>query len=176
MQKGTTPAAGKRLVRVLGGRVTSRTLRVINGFGAKLSRRTAERLRHHRGVKSVSLNAGMTASATSTSGGYTCPTSDATTVAAKPAPGWGRDVDPSVLNYNDRLAQPMIHAIRADRAWYRTTGRGVGVAVIDTGIAGDIPDFQTPGWNGSRVIASAVTNPCATDATTITATARTWPG
>ena len=165
MQKGTTPAAGKRLVRVLGGRVTSPTLRVINGFGAKLSRRAAERLRHRRGVKSVSLNAGMTASATSTSGGYTCPTSDATTVAAKPAPGWGRDVDPSVLNYNDRLAQPMIHAIRADRAWYRTTGRGVGVAVIDTGIAGDIPDFQTPGWNGSRVIASAVTNPCATDAT-----------
>ena len=165
MQKGTTPAAGKRLVRVLGGRVTSPTLRVINGFGAKLSRRAAERLRHRRGVKSVSLNAGMTASATSTSGGYTCPTTDATTVAAKPAPGWGRDVDPSVLNYNDRLAQPMIHAIRADRAWYRTTGRGVGVAVIDTGIAGDIPDFQTPGWNGSRVIASAVTNPCATDAT-----------
>jgi len=164
MKKGTTPAAGKRLVRVLGGRVTSPTLRVINGFGAKLSRRAAERLRHRRGVRSVSLNAGMTASATSTSG-YTCPTTDSTTVAAKPTSGWARDVDPSVLNYSDRLAQPMIHAIRADRAWYRTTGRGVGVAVIDTGIAGDIPDFQTPGWNGSRVIASAVTNPCATDAT-----------
>ena len=41
MKKGTTPAAGKRLVRVLGGRVTSPTLRVINGFGAKLSRRAA---------------------------------------------------------------------------------------------------------------------------------------
>ena len=37
--------------------------------------------------------------------------------------------------------------------------------MVDTGIAGDIPDFQTPGWNGSRVIASAVTNPCASDAT-----------
>jgi serine protease AprX len=35
--------------------------------------------------------------------------------------------------------------------------------VIDTGIAGDLPDFQTP-RNGSRVIASAVTNPCARDA------------
>ena len=165
MQKGTTPAAGKRLVRVLGGRVTSPTLRVINGFGAKLSRRAAERLRHRRGVRSVSLNTGMTASATDTSGGYTCPTADATTVAAKPAYGWGRDVDPTVLNWQDRLAQPMVHAIRADRAWYRSEGRGVGVAVVDTGIAGDIPDFQTPGWNGSRVIASAVTNPCASDAT-----------
>jgi serine protease AprX len=164
MDKGTSPAAGKRLVRTLHGRVTSPTLRVINGFGAKLSRRAANRLRHRRGVKSVSLNAGMSASATDTSGGYTCPTTDATTVAAKPAPGWAREVDPYVLNYSDRLAQPMIHAIRADRAWYRTTGGGVGVAVIDSGIAGDIPDFQTPGWNGSRVIASAVTNPCATDA------------
>ena len=73
MQKGTTPAAGKRLVRVLGGRVTSPTLRVINGFGAKLSRRAAERLRHRRGVRSVSLNTGMTASATDTSGGLHLP-------------------------------------------------------------------------------------------------------
>ena len=58
MTKGTTPAAGKRLVRVLGGRVTSPTLRVINGFGAKLSRRAAARLRRARGVKAVSLNTG----------------------------------------------------------------------------------------------------------------------
>jgi serine protease AprX len=164
MQKGTTPAAGKRMVRALGGRVTSPTLRLINGFGAKLSRRAVKRLRHRRGVKAVSLNAGMTASAADTSGGYTCPSTDATTVAAKPASGFGRDVDPTVENYNGRLDQPMIHSIRADRAWYRTQGRGIGVAVVDTGIAGDIPDFQTPGWNGSRVIASAVTNPCATDA------------
>jgi serine protease AprX len=164
MKKGTSPAAGKRMVRALGGRVTSPTLRVINGFGAKLSRRAAKRLRHRRGVRAVSLNVGMTASAADTSGGYACPATDATTVAAKAAPGSGRDVDPTVENFNGRLEQPMIHSIRADRAWYRTQGRGVGVAVVDTGIAGDIPDFQTPGWNGSRVIASAVTNPCATDA------------
>ena len=161
MKKGTTPAAGKRLVRVLGGRVTSPTLRVINGFGAKLSRRAAVRLRHRRGVRSVSLNVGMKASATDTSGGYTCPTTDSTTVAAKAGPGTARDYEPSILNGYSKLAQPMVHAIKADKAWYRTTGRGVGVAVIDTGIAGDIPDFQTPGWSGSRVIASAVTNPCA---------------
>src|SRR5215212_7980063 len=74
MQKGTTPAAGKRLVRALGGRVTSPTLRVINGFGAKLSRRAAKRLRHRRGVKAVSLNVGLSASATDTSGA--CPVTD----------------------------------------------------------------------------------------------------
>jgi len=164
MSQGTTPAAGKRLVRALGGRITSRTLRVINGFGASFSRRAALRLRRHRGVKSVSLNHSMTASAADTSGGYTCPTTDATTVAAKTLPGQGRDWDPSILNTVSRLGQPMNHSIRADRAWYRATGRGVGVAVIDTGIAGDLVDFQTPGWQGSRVIASAVTNPCATDA------------
>jgi len=164
MQKGTTPAAGKRLVRAFGGRITSPTLRVINGFGASLSRRAAARLMGHRGVKDVSLNVRMATSASDPGGGSACPVFDATTVAAKPAPGPGRDWEPSLLNSLNRLAQPMVHSIRADRAWYRTTGRGVGVAVIDTGIAGDVPDFQTPGWQGSRVVASAVTNPCATDA------------
>jgi serine protease AprX len=164
MDKGTSPAAGKRLVRAFGGRVTSPTLRVINGFGASLKRRAAKRLARHRGVKRVSLNVRMAASSTDTSGGYSCPVTDATTIASKAAPGPGRDWDPSLLNTYPRLAQPMVHAIRADNAWFRSTGRGVGVAVIDTGIAGDVPDFQTPGWQGSRVIASAVTNPCATDA------------
>jgi serine protease AprX len=166
MKKGVKPAAGKRLVRRLHGRVTSPTLRVINGFGAKLTRKAARRLRHHRGVKAVTLNAGMTANAADLSGGSVCPTTDATTVAAKAAPGPGKDFDPTILSSNgtSKLAQPMVRSIHADRAWYRATGRGVGVAVIDTGIAGDIPDFQTPNWQGSRVIASAVTNPCATDA------------
>jgi len=164
MKKGTTPAAGKRLVRVLGGRVTSPTLRVINGFGAKLSRRAAARLRHRRGVKSVSLNTGMTASAGETSGGYTCPTADATTTTNRWFPGQARDYDPTILNTYKLMAQPTVNAVQANRAWTRATGRGVGVAVIDTGIAGNLVDFQTPGWQGSRVIASAVTNPCASDA------------
>jgi serine protease AprX len=163
MKKGTTPAAGKRLVRVLGGRVTSPTLRVINGFGAKLSRRAATRLRHAKGVRSVSLNTSMTASA-ETSGGYSCPVTDATTTSNKWFPGQARDIDPSILNTYKLLSQPTANAVQATKAWNRATGRGVGVAVIDTGIAGDLADFQTPGWSGSRVIASAVTNPCAKDA------------
>jgi serine protease AprX len=164
MKKGTKPAAGERMVRALGGRVTSPTLRVINGFGAKLTRGAAKRLRHRHGVKAVSLNVGMRASALDTSGGYTCPVTDATTTPNKWFPGLGRDVDPTILNTWKLLSQPMDSAIQANKAWYRATGRGVGVAVIDTGIDGDLPDFQTPGWNGSRVIASAVTNPCAKDA------------
>jgi serine protease AprX len=165
MDQGTSPAAGKRLVRVLGGRVTSPTLRVINGFGAKLTRRAAARLERKPGVKAVSLNTAVAVSASeTTSSSYTCPVTDATTVAAKSLPGQGRDWEPSILNTVNKLAQPMVNSVRANRAWNRVTGRGVGVAVIDTGIAGDVVDFQTPGWQGSRVIASAVTNPCATDA------------
>ena len=163
MDKGTSPAAGKRLVRRFGGRVTSPTLRVINGFGAALTKKAVRKLRRHRGVKAVSLNRGMEASVTDVSGGYACPTTDATTVPAKAAPGGILDPEAPILNAVARVDQPFLKSIRADAAWTRATGRGVGVAVIDTGIAGDVPDFQTP-RNGSRVIASAVTNPCARDA------------
>jgi serine protease AprX len=45
------------------------------------------------------------------------------------------------------------------------TGDGVGVAVVDTGIAGDLPDFRTSSTDtSSRVIGSAVVNPDAVDA------------
>ena len=64
----------------------------------------------------------------------------------------------------------------ADTTWAgdtnagRPTGKGVTVAVIDTGIAGDIAEFQSDDGT-SRVIASAVLNSNAT-----TATARVGPG
>jgi serine protease AprX len=69
-------------------------------------------------------------------------------------------VDPS------RLATAYNQSIRADDAWdHGVTGRGVGVAVIDTGTAGDLVDFSTPTTNPtSRVIASAVVNPAASSA------------
>jgi serine protease AprX len=58
-------------------------------------------------------------------------------------------------------------SIRSDEAWDEGfTGRGIGVAVVDTGIAGDLPDFRVSRTDPtSRVIASAVTNPGATTAT-----------
>ena len=58
-------------------------------------------------------------------------------------------------------------SIQAPYLWnhYRGTGRGVGVAVIDTGIAGDLPDFRVSNSDKrSRVIGSAVVNPDATTA------------
>jgi serine protease AprX len=44
------------------------------------------------------------------------------------------------------------------------TGSGVGVAVIDTGIDGALPDFASANGSHSRVIVSAVDNPNATTA------------
>ena len=45
------------------------------------------------------------------------------------------------------------------------TGTGVGVAVVDTGVDGSLPDFASKDHGHSRVVASAVAN---TDATTAT--------
>ena len=63
------------------------------------------------------------------------------------------------------LATSFDQTIGATKLWGRSTGAGIGVAVIDTGISGDLPDFQTSqGSSTSRVIASAVVDPGATTA------------
>jgi serine protease AprX len=63
------------------------------------------------------------------------------------------------------LATPFDQTIGATRLWNHSTGAGIGVAVIDSGISGDLPDFQTAqGSSTSRVIASAVIDPGATSA------------
>src|SRR3954447_3610751 len=57
------------------------------------------------------------------------------------------------------------YAAQAPQAWSTTGGLGVGVAVLDTGIAGDLVDFHSMVTNGSRVVGAAVVNPDATTAT-----------
>jgi subtilisin family serine protease len=56
-------------------------------------------------------------------------------------------------------------AAHADHSWTDgLTGAGIGVAVIDSGVAGDLPDFATsPTDPTSRVVESAVVNPGATE-------------
>ena len=60
-----------------------------------------------------------------------------------------------------KLGTSYVHSIRAERMWNAGwTGKGVGVAVLDTGIQGDLPDFRRSEADGnSRVVASAVVNP-----------------
>jgi serine protease AprX len=63
------------------------------------------------------------------------------------------------------LATSFDQTTGASRLWWRSTGAGIGVAVIDTGISGDLPDFQTAQDSStSRVVASAVIDPNATTA------------
>ena len=63
------------------------------------------------------------------------------------------------------LATSFDQSTGASKLWCHSTGAGIGVAVIDTGISGDLPDFQTAqGSSTSRVIASAVIDPNATTA------------
>jgi len=68
----------------------------------------------------------------------------------------------------DNLSTSFNQSIQAKDMWnrYRGTGRGVGVAVIDTGIAGSLEDFRVSSSDKrSRVIGSAVVHPDATTAT-----------
>jgi subtilisin family serine protease len=168
METGSAPSDGAALVERLGGRVTSPELEVINGFGASLDAGSAARLAASPGVRAVSPNAGVTASSDTDvdeSGGYRCPETDATTVPAPRSYGRGRDDDDDDRDWEDYFRlQPYHHSIQLDRAWRETVGSRVGVAVVDTGIAGDLSDFADLNGRGSRVMASAVTNPCATDA------------
>jgi serine protease AprX len=170
MEAGTAPSHGAVLVERLGGHVTSPELGVINGFGASLDAEDAALLEASASVRAVTPNGGvMTSSHQSdeeTSGGYRCATTDADTrVPRRPKANRGRGHDRDPLASLPLNSQPLVHATGADEAWQRTTGKGVGVAVIDTGIAGDLPDFRDSDNLGrSRVIATAVTNPCATDA------------
>jgi serine protease AprX len=72
------------------------------------------------------------------------------------------DVNAPIRSQIDRpdtdLATTYPGSVFAPQTWRRATGSGVGVAVIDTGIDGSLPDFSD-GSGGSRIVASVVTNP-----------------
>ncbi|MBE2319469.1 S8 family peptidase [Solirubrobacter sp. CPCC 204708] len=62
------------------------------------------------------------------------------------------------LNAN-QLATSYPKTTRADKLWARgITGAGIGVGVIDTGIAGDQPDFKDAAGN-TRIVANVITSP-----------------
>jgi serine protease AprX len=66
---------------------------------------------------------------------------------------------------SDQLQSTYAQTLGVTPLWkFGVTGTGVGVAVIDTGIDGGLPDFASAGGGHSRVIVSAVDNPKATTA------------
>jgi serine protease AprX len=103
-------------------------LHIIHGLAVRVSAARAGTLASNGDVRAVSLNA---------------------RVAPQDAPIAGD------------LSTTFNQTLGAAALWHlpvRLTGRGIGVAVIDTGIDGQLPDFR--GASGSsRVIATAVTNP-----------------
>jgi serine protease AprX len=172
MDAGSAPSEGAALVERLGGHVTSPELEVINGFGASLDADAAARLAASPAVRAVSANAAVTASSdlgADESGGYRCPDADATMTSQSRSRGRGHrgDDDNRRRDYGDWgqwRPQAYHHSMQVDRAWREAVGYRVGVAVVDTGIAGDLPDFAEYRGRHSRVVATAVTNPCARDA------------
>ena len=130
LNRGTGRAAGRKLVKQAGGRITGE-LPIINGFAASMRAGDAEALKRRSGVRGVSLNAHV-----------------------KPKALVNFDPNKMFTAYNQ--------SARSSNLWSYATGKGVGVAVIDTGIAGQLPGFRTSQTNAaSRVVASVVTNPYA---------------
>jgi serine protease AprX len=127
-----------------GGTVV-RDLHLINGVGVRIGRAGAARLERDRAVASVTADARVTPS------------------AVPLTPATGSTISSSAL----LTAHPF--SSNATRAWQSKpygTGKGVGVAVIDTGIAGELADFRASAKDTtSRVVATAVVNPAATTAT-----------
>jgi serine protease AprX len=135
LRPGVSLGRGRALVRAAGGR-PGLDLHIINGLSARMSAAAAGRLGAESQVRAVSLNAALKTSDYSTSGPVM----------------W-------------RLAATFDRSVGANRLWPRTTGAGVGVAVIDTGISGALPDFRTSQSDTtSRVIDSVVMDPNATTA------------
>src|SRR4029079_3470037 len=110
-------------------------LPIINGFAAQLSDGGAASLQRFDGVHAVTKDAA---------------------------------IKPQAVNVSElQTAYPS--SVDAIEAWNKTdanvTGKNVGVAVVDTGIAGQMKDFEEKGPSkSSRVVASVVTNPNATSA------------
>jgi serine protease AprX len=132
---GVSQKAAMRTVHSVGGRHAA-GIPVIHGVSARMTPRAARRLERRNGVRAVSLNMRVR----------------------------GQSKSGEVPDAR-KLATSFVQSLRLDDVWHHATGQGVGVAVVDTGIAGDLPDFQTSADDPtSRVVASVVTNPDTTTA------------
>jgi serine protease AprX len=154
LRPGASLGGGNALVTSAGGTVV-RDLPIINGLGARMPADEAQGLSDDSNVQAVSLNAQIKSEALR----HRVVHRRLASSSSSGSGGTG-SVDSS------RLATSYPMSIRADKAWAGgDTGKGVGVAVVDTGIAGNLPDFQVSRTNtSSRVVASAVVNPGASTA------------
>jgi serine protease AprX len=141
---GVRAAQQRATVRAAGG-VVVRDLHVIQGLGVRMAPAALHRLAGNPSVRAVTVNA---------------PVRPAAVAPRATRTDWD----------TRSLATAFPEATRVDKAWTDptspATGAGVTVGVLDTGIAGQLPDFRASQTDPtSRVIASVVTNPEATTAT-----------
>jgi serine protease AprX len=149
--------AGGRALLATSGATVTRNLHIIDAYGARMSAGAAQRLSVNPAIRSVSLNAVVK---TSSSGASATFDSSGSNGCSTSSPSW---LTTDVCSLHTSYLQ----STRTDRLWNQTDpaggGNGVTVAVLDTGIAGALPDFRTSSQDPtSRVIASVVTNPDAT--------------
>jgi serine protease AprX len=141
---GVSPGAAKSQTTASGGRVFAE-LALIHGLAAKMTASQASSLALRPDVHSVSMNTEITPQGGP--GGF-----------SESGPGFSPPVSSGSLKttYDQTLGVTGLWRVGV-------TGAGVGVAVIDTGIDGQLSDFRAQD-GGSRVVATAVTNSGATTA------------
>jgi serine protease AprX len=137
-----TRAAG--LIESVRGQVTG-DLHIIHGLAARVPADALWALRETPGVAHVDADAPVKPQA-----------------KAVPA-SWGTSTANLATAYPSSVGATTAWAPNATTGYPGYTGAGVTVAVLDTGIAGAMPDFKKPDGT-SRVIESVVTNPNATTA------------
>ena len=173
---GVTLADGAAAVRAARGRVTGR-LRIINALAVQLPRGARRQLAGDPRVDAVTVNSrirpqgGDLLTIRDQPGSGKEPVSDtgiASDADLVPAAGESSDAEPTLNPVTDpavdasRLATAYPYSVLAPQVWPEATGEGVGVAIIDTGIDGGLPDFKARDGS-SRIVASLATNPDATD-------------
>jgi serine protease AprX len=173
---GVTLADGAAAVRTARGRVTGR-LRIINALAVQLPRGARRQLAGDPRVDAVTVNSrirpqgGDLLTIRDQPGSGKEPVSDtgiASDADLVPAAGESSDAEPTLNPVTDpavdasRLATAYPYSVLAPQVWPEATGEGVGVAIIDTGIDGGLPDFKARDGS-SRIVASLATNPDATD-------------
>ena len=140
---GLSEAKARKIVRAHHGKITDR-LPSIHGFAVKLPARQAKALRAEKLVVNVTLNTKVHNTA-----------DDSTTASLTSSDSGSGDGAASSLltTYPTTVGADRVQAAGL-------TGKGIGVAVIDSGIAGDLADFKNA--DGSSRVTNVIANPGAT--------------
>src|SRR4051812_39477124 len=124
---GLSEKQARKIVRAHHGKITA-NLPAIGGYAVKLSAKQAKALKTAKGVVNVTLN----------------------TNVKNTGNGNDKKIDGALTTFAQTVGATTLHAAGI-------TGKGVGVAVIDSGIAGDHADFKNA--DGSSRVTNVVASP-----------------